>query len=419
MKNWPRNLNSPWSIAGFTICAALVAVTQVRAESMATTVTHIDGHIVVGRLMALTHSQVQLATDVGRQMLDVEDVLSMTMVTTPGQPIGNVTVYLADGGRIYAELVDSAEDAIVVRSLWGESIKLSFDSLAGVQFAASDKFTEAAKLFSDALDKPLPGHDVLITRSKDKPRVMRGRLASLRKMDGQFVFGDRQRAFKNEKMFGIVFAGSNQRDKSTGVRVHLVDGSYVFGHIMRADEHQLWLDTHVAGQLSVPIDRVRLIKFSSRRITYLSDLAPLDEKNEGRIHRPWPIRRDRNVAMGPLRLGGADFEKGLGVHSRSRISFDVNRSYDRFVSTIGLDDSVTPRGIVVFQVLGDEMVLFDSGLMRGTDQPKLVNVDISNVAILTLLVDYGDELDLADHADWAGARLIKKPDRLESGINTQ
>ncbi len=421
MKNWPRNLSLITVAASIVLCAAPLA----RAQTITASALYIDGHPIVGRLIAITNDEVQLAADATRPMLSFDELMSITFEATPQAKKGDVTVFLADGGRLYAELLDSVEDAIVVRTLWGASITLPYETLAGVKLAHADGFAASAQLFFDALDKPLPGNDVLITRSNDKAQVMRGRLSSLGPRDGSFVFSERERLFKLDKIFGIVFAGTGPPSKNSGQRIDLADGSSIIGQVNRLDKRQLIIDTNVAGklsqpfQLSLPIDLVKQIKFFSRRITYLSDISSLAETIEGRIHRPWPIRRDRTVAMHPLRLGGIEYEKGLGVHSRTRVSFDVNKSYDLFVSIIGLDDSVAPRGNVVFQVLGDEKILFDSGLVHGTDQPILVSVDISSVNVLTLLVDYGDELDLADHADWAGARLIKNPSQSETSTNTQ
>jgi len=415
MKNWPRNL----SLIAIAAWLALGTVPQARAEVISATAMHIDGHAVDGRLIALSNDQVGIDSHTTRQTFRFDDLMSITFEVMPQEKKGDVTIFLADGGRLHAELMDSREEAIVVRTLWGASITIPFDSLAGVKLANADDYAQSAQLFSDALDKPLPGQDVLITRSKDKPRVMRGRLTSLHKQDGRFVFSDRERSFKREKIFGIIFAGTRQASQKTGQRIDLVDGSSIHSQVNQLNKQQLLLDTRFAGRLSLPINFVKKIKFSSSRITYLSDMSPLSQTIQGRIHRPWPWRRDRTVAMRPLRVGGIEFEKGLGVHSRTRIRFDVSQSYDRFVSTIGLDDSVAPRGSVVFQVLGDDEVILDSGLMSGEDPPGLVSIDISSVNVLTLLVDYGDEIDLADHADWAGARLIKKPSRLETSTNTQ
>ncbi|MCH8146858.1 MAG: NPCBM/NEW2 domain-containing protein, partial [Planctomycetes bacterium] len=83
------------------------------------------------------------------------------------------------------------------------------------------------------------------------------------------------------------------------------------------------------------------------------------------------------------------------------------RAYERFAATIGIDDFVRPGGSVVFRVIGDGRVLFESGEITGRDAPRAIRVDMVGVKLLTLLVDLGEGLDLSDHADWAGARLIR------------
>ena len=45
--------------------------------------------------------------------------------------------------------------------------------------------------------------------------------------------------------------------------------------------------------------------------------------------------------------------------------------------------------------------------MRGGEKPKPLNLSVAGVKRLTLAVEAGEDLDLADHADWADARLIR------------
>jgi hypothetical protein len=40
--------------------------------------------------------------------------------------------------------------------------------------------------------------------------------------------------------------------------------------------------------------------------------------------------------------------------------------------------------------------------------PVEINVDVKRVLILRLEVDYADAGDVADHADWADARLLRQ-----------
>ena len=58
-------------------------------------------------------------------------------------------------------------------------------------------------------------------------------------------------------------------------------------------------------------------------------------------------------------------------------------------------------------MIGDGRVLFESGEITGRDEPRAIRVNIVGVKIIALLVDFGEELDLSDHADWADARLIR------------
>ncbi|MCH8271513.1 MAG: NPCBM/NEW2 domain-containing protein, partial [Planctomycetes bacterium] len=79
-------------------------------------------------------------------------------------------------------------------------------------------------------------------------------------------------------------------------------------------------------------------------------------------------------------------------------------------ATLGINDSVRPRGSVVFGILGDGAVLHETTVLTGTSEPQLCRVDVTGVTLLTLVTDYGDALDLADHADWGGARLLRPAD---------
>ena len=148
-------------------------------------------------------------------------------------------------------------------------------------------------------------------------------------------------------------------------------------------------------------------------MVYLSDLATLAERTEGRVHKPWPMRRDQSVAGGPLSLGGKHFRKGLGVHSRTELDYDIGSGFETFVAEIGIDDAVVPRGSVTFRVTGDGVRLYESPIITGENEPRICKVDIRGVTVLTLLVDYGDDLDLSDHADWGAARILREPQYLD------
>jgi hypothetical protein len=325
--------------------------------------------------------------------------------------------YPADGGRLHGRLLEPANqaDAVLTRSVLGASVALGFDHLAGVRLGPPH--VEAAGVFDAALAERLPGEDVLVTRDAEGTRRLGGRLVELGPKGGSFVFGGRTRSFKTEKLYGVVFAAGIPSGLSEpfSVTVTLADGSVLPGRVQDAQVDQLRLATSLGPLVALPFEDVVSVDVRSRRVAYVSDLPVYDERVEGRLHRAesgeplWPVRQDRAVGGGPLSMAGQVFSKGLGVHSFTELTFDIGGAYETFVATIGLDDAVRPRGHVVFRILGDDQVLFDSGAVTGQDEPREIKVDVSAVGVLKLVVDYGDGLDLADHADWGNARLLRPP----------
>ena len=161
--------------------------------------------------------------------------------------------------------------------------------------------------------------------------------------------------------------------------------------------------------------------------SWKDDVAPsltslsIDAGDNSLSNEPWtaatsgwgPAERDMsNGEKGSkdghkLTLNGKQYDRGFGVHANSSLSFNVGGKCTAFTADVGVDDEVGNRGSVVFQVYADGQKLFDSGVMRGADGAKSVNVSIAGKQELKLVVtDAGDGISY-DHADWASAMLKK------------
>jgi glucose/arabinose dehydrogenase len=146
---------------------------------------------------------------------------------------------------------------------------------------------------------------------------------------------------------------------------------------------------------------------SSFAVTYLSDITASSASNG------WgPIELDKSNgerAAGDgntLSLAGISYNKGLGVHTDSQITYNLGGAYNSFFSYVGVDDEVGPGGSVIFRILADGALLFDSGVMTGNSKTQLANVDLTGKQTLTLVVNNGDNTYNADHANWAEAQLV-------------
>ena len=146
---------------------------------------------------------------------------------------------------------------------------------------------------------------------------------------------------------------------------------------------------------------------SAPTLTYLSDL-PFASSTNGY----GPVERDRsNGEQGAadgntLTLNGVTYAKGLGVHAGSEITYNLGGAYNSFFAYVGVDDEVGRNGSVVFRILADGVVLFDSGVMTGLSDTQLANVDVTGKQTLTLVVNDGGNGFGSDHADWADAQLV-------------
>jgi len=107
----------------------------------------------------------------------------------------------------------------------------------------------------------------------------------------------------------------------------------------------------------------------------------------------------------PISLNGVIYSKGLGVHAASDVVISLNGQFTTFTSDIGVDDEVGSNGSVNFQVWGDGVLLYESGVMTGSTPTKSVNVNIAGKSQLRLVVTDGGNGASSDHADWANALL--------------
>ena len=138
----------------------------------------------------------------------------------------------------------------------------------------------------------------------------------------------------------------------------------------------------------------------------LSDLAWESMRNG------WgPVERDQtNGGTGaadgyPIRLEGAPYVKGLGVHATSEVVYRLGGTCSNLLADAGVDDLVGEAGSVVFQVWADGRLVYDSGPATGRDPARRIDLAIGGVDELRLLVTDGGDGDNNDYAVWAGARV--------------
>src|SRR5262249_6622844 len=120
-------------------------------------------------------------------------------------------------------------------------------------------------------------------------------------------------------------------------------------------------------------------------------------------------RRDENLAGdGKIRLGGQTYARGLALHSRTELVYDLGGKYKEFRATLGIDDNLRDFGDAapVVQIEGDGRELFQAVVTR-KDKPRQLVLDIKGVKQLRIVVGSEKLIDFGDHVDLADAKVSK------------
>ncbi len=395
---------------------SLAAVSRAQSRPAAecpVSVLRVDGSRIQGRWIGADDTGIEIRLDAGPARVARDDLMLVTFAgaSPASRPASlgrrEALCLLADGGRIRGTLAEAAEGQIRIVTTQAGALDLRLADLLAVRLGSAGENAKAQAELDRWLSSRPSGNDVLIAVRDGGATVVRGALLSLGPEGGRFTFAGRTVPMRPEATYAVVFGGGLAAASEAPYLLTLQDGSRLAAAITKADASAFALLLLGRIPVRLPVGEVATIVVRSDRITFASDLTPTAAVDESLLGTPWPYRRDRAVSNRPLRLAGVEYARGLGVHSRSELAYDLGGRYAQFAATIGIDDAVRPRGDVVFRVVADDREVFNSGSVTGRDEPRPILVDIRKARQVRLIVEYGAGLDLADHANWANARFIR------------
>jgi len=154
---------------------------------------------------------------------------------------------------------------------------------------------------------------------------------------------------------------------------------------------------------------------------YLSDLNYITENNWS--YNGWgghEIQKDKNQDGGVLSLiiNGEKrlFAKGLGVHAKGQVTFDISEystQFSRFIAKLGVDAARGTNGSIWFRITASkdgttwDRLIDKTNVMTGESEALEVDLDVTGYQYLCIYVDPNGS-NAADHATIADARLVTK-----------
>jgi len=259
--------------------------------------------------------------------------------------------------------------------------------------------------------------DLLVTRKGNVLNYHRGVLRLVTDEVVSFELDGEVLPVKRSKVHGLIYhrTGTNELPE-TICRLGDAGGSqWSVSSLHMPNEDEIEWTTPGGATVGERLTRLMQIDFSQGKVVYLSDLEPESvsftpyfgkDKDRPLRDRFLAPRRDTNLESNPLTLGAVQYAKGLAIHSRTEIVYRLPGRFSRLQAVAGIDDSVRPHGNVRLVISGDDKQLLESTL-TGTDPPRPIDLDLSGVRRVTVLVDFGAQLGVADHLDLCNARVIK------------
>ncbi|HEX3997734.1 MAG TPA: NPCBM/NEW2 domain-containing protein [Pirellulales bacterium] len=318
----------------------------------------------------------------------------------------------AGGDAAYASLDKWAAD----------SVRLTFDSFAGSPIAVPVDRIRAIWSSSPAmvkkakdLNQSAEGQDVAFIEKAGDVKAVPGLAEGL---DGGFLkfkFEGESRRIKLDRLAGILLSQREiAADKSLYEAFALPDGDRLFGRIEAIESGVLRFKPICsagadAARVEIPLKQLKSIEVRNGRLAWLGDLRPSAVVQVPYFDRLMPYRVNQSLTGGALVLADGPVAKGIAVHTRCTLTYDIAGAFGRFRAKVGFQQPEGKIGRASVRVMGDGKMLWQQADLRGdASKPAAIDVDVANIKSLSLEADYGPNFDVAGRIVWGEARLIRQ-----------
>ena len=375
----------------------------------------LDGRTLSGTLVDVSAEQVVVISAAGEETLPTAGLLALRLNQPPADEATGASVWveLTDGSTLPATRYSVTGANAVIVAIDGSELEVPTRLITAVKLKQQDE--EIARQWGQIRQVEAAG-DMIVVRNEKAIDYLEGVLGDVSELTVVFKVDGEEIDVKRARVEGLVYYHSRQTDVPELACVVTGAGGVRFN----AQSAKLTGDRlHLVSVSGVPwspeIKSLERIDFSAGKIQYLSDLAPESVDWNPYFALPGPTEaitqfgqpiRDAAREGGPLQLGGKQYQKGLALLSRTEIVYRLTDSFQWFLALAGIDDRVGQHGHVRLIIHGDDRLLYDE-VLQGGDDPVPLRLDVAGVRRLKIVVDYGLDMDVADHLDLADARVSK------------
>lgn len=338
--------------------------------------------------------------------LSAADVLDIDLAPRADVVASKAPAVLFPHGQLLHGTIESSDaDAVLFSSPKFQKTSISTLSIEGFLLVTGLSGRAKESAIQQIRDLPRTGDALLLVNGD----VLTGTIEQFGPAEWKIAKDGSSRSVPADRLRGAALDPAVIERKSPSglaATLRLTDGSVIIATKLYSTPEGLEIQSLFGPKMILRMDAVDSISIRGGRVVYLSDIEAIRVETRPFLDDFAPPRMDQSVLGSPLSLGGVLQEKGIGVRGYTRIDYPVE-GFVRFQAKIGVDDAASPLASVLFQVLLDDKVVFDSGEMTPADAPRDIDVEIGPAKSLSLVVDFATRGDVGDAADWSAARLIR------------
>jgi hypothetical protein len=256
--------------------------------------------------------------------------------------------------------------------------------------------------------------DVFLFRNGD---IDKGTLSGLDEV-AQFSLRSEQgmaRTLRSDELAAVGFnpvLARTRKPKGPYARIVLADASRLALQNPTIEAGVLKGEAFFGLKVAIPVGEILSLDVLQGRATFLSDLKPKTVEQSGFLGVTWPWAADRGVRgkllTATTTAGESTFDKGLGTHPRTTLTYDLSGKYRHFEALVGFDPEATVRGTATVRVLVDgkeQEIPSLAPLKAGNAIP--ISVNTQGAKQLVLITDYGSAGGVGADVNWCEAMLVE------------
>lgn len=372
----------------------------------------LSGQQLSGELTALDDSSLTLTKADGPVKLPLDDLLGVRFTSeASSKPVqrDSLQVLLRDGSNFHSAKITATGRTATFSSPRLGDFTVPRPAVLGMRF-------DADRQVDDAWDKLLKRErkrDFLVIKKKGDVVVLdflEGIVLSVGDEEVKFLLAGDEIPVPRAKVFGVIYADRETETPKPLCEISLHHSGKLLASKLQWTGSEAKATLSAGGDVTIAATEIQNLDFSQGKIRFLSQMEPRETKYTPFFDVEFKYQRDKNLDGDPLRLGSKTYSRGLCIHSRTSLVYRINTDYRRLQAVVGIDHAVAMKGLGdVHLVISDrdkKKVLFEADV-KGTDDPQVIDVDVSQVRDLEILVDFGGDLDISDWLNLADARVTK------------